>query len=89
VPGSGPGLGAEVDAQCARLLELRARLVRERQAALSPAIARALQMAEMYLFLSLGYVGYTGELSPDELSPDKSAAETPARDATGATCTTI
>lgn len=67
-PAAGPlatgGLGEDVDRQRDRLLALRGQLLRERQLAISPAVGRALEMAEMYLFLGLGYVGYTEELLP-------------------------
>ncbi|CAJ61751.1 hypothetical protein FRAAL3107 [Frankia alni ACN14a] len=46
---------------------MHALLAREREGALSPAIERALETAQMYLFLALGYVGHTDELFPDEL----------------------
>ncbi len=65
--GSGSGLGADVERQRARLLAVHADLAREREAALSPAIERALETAQMYLFLALGYVGHTDALFPDEL----------------------
>jgi hypothetical protein len=60
-----PGLGESVDRQRERLLALRAQLIQERERAISPAVSRALEMAETYLFLGLGYVGYTDELFPD------------------------
>jgi hypothetical protein len=60
-----PGLGESVDRQRERLLALRAQLIQERERAISPAVSRALEMAETYLFLGLGYVGYTDELLPD------------------------
>jgi hypothetical protein len=56
----------EVERQRQRLLALRAELVSARETAISPAIARALEMAETYLFLGLGYVGHTDELFPGE-----------------------
>ncbi|MER7434821.1 hypothetical protein ACFU8R_22890 [Pseudonocardia alni] len=62
-----PSLGAEADAQRERLVELRAHLARERGAAISPGIDRALEMADAYLFLALGYVGHTDEMFPGEL----------------------
>jgi hypothetical protein len=65
--GVGTGLGDDVERQRARLLAVHDDLARERAAALSPAIERALQTAQMYLFLALGYVGHTDELFPDEL----------------------
>ncbi|WP_214369815.1 hypothetical protein [Pseudonocardia sp. H11422] len=62
-----PVLGAETDAQRERLLALRRQLLAEQAGALSPAVARALEMADAYLFLALGYVGHTEELFPGEL----------------------
>lgn len=56
--------GADVS-QLQRLLELRETLVRERLAAASPAVARALQMADYYLFLGLTYFGYSEKLFPE------------------------
>jgi hypothetical protein len=56
------GVAVELD----RVLELRAALSAERQATQSPAVARALQMADYYLFLSLGYLGYTERLFPEQ-----------------------
>lgn len=50
----------------ARLLALRRSLLAEEEAAPSPAVARALQMADTYLFLALSYLGYTDELFPEE-----------------------
>jgi hypothetical protein len=64
-PTAGEGLGEDVDQQRDRLLALRGQLTRERQRAISPAVERALEMAEMYVFLGLGYVGYTEELLPN------------------------
>ncbi|WP_261558753.1 hypothetical protein [Frankia tisae] len=87
-PGLGPGLGVDVERQRARLLALHAHLAREREAALSPAIERALETAQMYLFLALGYTGHTDELFPDELQvPDElrgAQAASPSTDATEA-----
>lgn len=62
-----PGLGPAADAQRERLLALRRQLLTEHGTALSPAVARALEMADTYLFLALGYVGYTEELFPGQL----------------------
>lgn len=62
-----PSLGGEADAQRERLVELRAHLARERAAAISPAVDRALEMADAYLFLALGYVGHVEEMFPGEL----------------------
>jgi hypothetical protein len=52
--------------QLQRLLELREAMLEERAVAASPAIARALQMADYYLFLGLGYLGYTERLFPEQ-----------------------
>lgn len=52
--------------QLPRLLELREALLKEQADAASPAIARALQMADYYLFLGLGYLGYTERLFPEQ-----------------------
>lgn len=62
---AGP-LGAEAEAQRQRLLELRAAIARERSAAISPGIARALDLADQYLYLGLGYVGHSDDLFPEE-----------------------
>lgn len=52
--------------QLQRLLELREAMEEERGTAASPAVARALQMADYYLFLGLGYLGYTERLFPEQ-----------------------
>ncbi|HTK64746.1 MAG TPA: hypothetical protein VL595_20330 [Pseudonocardia sp.] len=62
-------LGAAVDVQRERLLALRGQLLLERQRAVSPAVARALEMTEDYLFLALGYLGHVDELFPGECPP--------------------
>lgn len=49
-----------------RLVALREELTQERAAASSPAVASALQLADVYLFLALGYLGYTDRLLPEE-----------------------
>ncbi len=48
------------------LIELRQELRRARAQALSPAVGRALQMADYYLFLAMTYLGYTAKLFPEE-----------------------
>ena len=48
------------------LLELRQTLSKARTRASSPAIARALQMTDYYLFLGMTYLGYTDKLFPEE-----------------------
>lgn len=52
--------------QLARLLRLREVVAEERRTAGSPAVARALQMADYHLFLALGYFGYSDRLFPEE-----------------------
>ena len=56
---------AEAD-QLDRLLTLRQQLLRERDNAPSPAVARALTVADNYLFIALGYFGYTERLFPEQ-----------------------
>lgn len=53
-------------AQLKRLLEMRESLLTERSRAESPAVARALQMADYYLFLGLTYFGYSERLFPEQ-----------------------
>ena len=52
--------------QLDRLLELREAMLEERSVAASPAVARALQMADYYLFLGLTYFGYAERLFPEQ-----------------------
>lgn len=52
--------------QLNRLLALRENLQAERDGAMSPAVARALEMADYYLFLALGYFGYSDRLFPEQ-----------------------
>jgi hypothetical protein len=59
-------LQADQAAQLERLLALREQLGLERRRALSPAVERALEVADVYLFLALGYFGYTERLLPEE-----------------------
>lgn len=60
-------LPAAVDAeQLTRLLALREQLLAEREQAMSPAVDRALEMADYYLFLGLTYFGYTERLFPEQ-----------------------
>ncbi|MCW2722465.1 MAG: hypothetical protein QOG20_5897 [Pseudonocardiales bacterium] len=60
-------LGEEVEAQRERIVALRDRLLAEQDGAASPAVARALEMADAYVFLALGYLGHTDELFPGEI----------------------
>ena len=64
-----PGLGGLPDLQRERLVALRAGLLSEQAVAVSPAVGRALEMADAYLFLALGYLGHTDELFPGESAP--------------------
>lgn len=57
------GGGAE---QLERLLALRRELLNERRDAESPAVARALEMTDYYLFLALTYFGYSDEMCPEQ-----------------------
>lgn len=61
-----PRLDGEAEQQRERLVELRRQLLAERAAAVSPAISRALEMADIYLFLGLSCLGHTDELFPGE-----------------------
>lgn len=49
-----------------RLLGLRRQLLHERATAASPAVAKSLESADVYLFLALSYLGYSAELFPEE-----------------------
>lgn len=52
--------------QLDRLLALREKLEAERVGAMSPAVKRALETADYYLFLALGYFGYSDRLFPEQ-----------------------
>lgn len=58
--------GVNVDAQLRRLTALRGQLREERAVAVSPAVARALELAEIELFLGLTCLGYSNELFPHD-----------------------
>ncbi|GAB4967708.1 hypothetical protein MAHJHV55_38250 [Mycobacterium avium subsp. hominissuis] len=49
-----------------RLLDVRRALLAEEADAPSPAVARALEMADVYLFLAISYLGHTDHLFPEE-----------------------
>lgn len=51
------------------LLETRRQLLACLSAAPSPAVERALETADGYVFLALTYLGYTEELYPEERYP--------------------
>lgn len=57
---------AEGEDTLRRLVALRASLTEERHLAPTPAVARALEMTDYYLFLALTYVGYHDTLYPEE-----------------------
>ena len=59
-------ISGEAAEQRARLLDLRRLLRAEREAAITPAVERALALADTYLFLGLTYLGYDDELFPEE-----------------------
>lgn len=59
-------LGADVESTRRRLLDIRDALSAERETAGSPALARALDLAETYLYLGLGYLGHCDDLFPEE-----------------------
>ena len=63
---SGSALIVGDQAQLDRLLALREQLTAEREGAMSPGVARALEMADYYLFLGLGYFGYADRLFPEQ-----------------------
>ena len=50
----------------ARLVELRRQLLAERDGAPTPAIAEALRLADIYLFMALTYTGHDDQLFPEE-----------------------
>jgi hypothetical protein len=62
-------LDAEETAQLTRLLALRDQLRSEHVRATTPAIARYLELTDVYLFLALTHFGYTGQLFPEQPSP--------------------
>lgn len=59
------GLGPEVDEQRSRLVELRGKLDDERRLAVTPAVERALELADIQIFLALTYLGHSAELFPE------------------------
>ena len=62
-----PGLLNPADeAQLQRLLDIREQLRQEKRQAMSPGVERALHVADVYLFLALGYYGYSTRLLPEQ-----------------------
>lgn len=59
-------LTPDQQAQLERLLALREQLGQERAQAMSPGVERALDQADVYLFLALGYFGYSDRLLPEQ-----------------------
>lgn len=49
-----------------RILAIRELLEKEAEQAISPAVARSLEMADTYLFMALSYLGYSSKLYPEE-----------------------
>lgn len=49
-----------------RLVSLRSALSSEVEGAPSPAVGRALEMADVYVFMALSYLGYSEKLYPEE-----------------------
>jgi hypothetical protein len=66
VKDSGPKEAETDPAALKTLVDLRRKLTEARPGAASPAIARALQMADYYLFLGMTYLGYVDKLFPEE-----------------------
>jgi hypothetical protein len=48
------------------LVSLREQLRLERAKCMSPAVEQALNLADVYLFLALGYLGYCERLFPEQ-----------------------
>jgi len=61
-----PSIASRMAEPLTRLLTLRRSLLAEQDAAPSPAVARALEMADTYLFLAISYLGYSDQLFPEE-----------------------
>lgn len=59
-------LPPEARSSLERLLAIRDSLQDEARDAISPAVARSLQMADTYLFMALSYLGYSSKLYPEE-----------------------
>ena len=53
-------------AQLARLVSLRSQLRAEQSQSTTPAVARFLELADVYLFLALSHFGYADQLFPEE-----------------------
>ena len=56
----------EMETARADLLRLRTDLIAQRRSAPTPGIAHALRLADVYLFMALGYTGHNDELFPEE-----------------------
>ena len=59
-------LSTDQEAQLNRLVSLRDQLRSEQAQAMTPAVARFLALADVYLFLALTHFGYTDHLFPEE-----------------------
>lgn len=65
-PTASPLLSEETEARRQRLVDLRARVRRERTLNPTPAVDHALRLAELYLQIGLGYCGHNDDLFPEE-----------------------
>jgi hypothetical protein len=59
-------LPPEVQAQLERLLDIRKRVLAEKEKAVTPAVWSALRLADIYLFLALSHLGYMEEFFPSQ-----------------------
>lgn len=59
-------LNSDQRAQLIRLASLRRQLRSEQSHAMTPAVARFLELADVYLFLALSQFGYVDQLFPEE-----------------------
>lgn len=59
-------LPSQVQSTLDRLLSIRQSLLEEGSNAPSPAVARSIEMADVYLFLAISYLGYTDKMYPEE-----------------------
>lgn len=62
-------LGPDQTAQLGRLVSLRSQLRAEQSQPTTPAVARFLELADVYLFLALSHFGYVDQLFPEEAFP--------------------
>lgn len=67
----------EMEATRQQLLALRADLIELRRTAQTPGLAHALRLADIYLFMALGYTGHSDELFPEEGFSDLGGEQLP------------